>query len=199
MKLDSIIAGTLALALATAAVAQYGGGAFGYGSPGSGAGIAGTSGLFVGSQAPHQPYVSFVSRHVASLSDEEAAAFAMGRGLGQPLPAERGGLGGPLQVLEFADGLQLTGEQRSRVEAASERMQARAREARSRWLEAEKALDQALRSASVDKDDVLRLAAEADRLRTEVRLAHLDAHLEAIDLLTPAQRQAYARLRGDTR
>lgn len=182
MKIDSLVAVMLALALAGAALAQHRG-------SGSGAGDAPPNG-----QAA--PYAGLDKRRVASFSEEEVAGLQAGRGMGFALPAELNGYPGPMHILELAEPLKLSGEQKARVQAILERMQTRAREAGSRYVEAEKALDAAFRSGSADLDSVRRLALEADRLRGEKRLAHLEAHLEARPVLTAEQRKDYARLRG---
>ena len=49
---------------------------------------------------------------------------------------------------------------------------------------------------SADPAIVAARVAEANRLLGEVRLSHLNAHLEVTPLLTPGQRARYAELRG---
>lgn len=182
MKFDSLIAVVLALALAGAALAQHRG-------SGSGAGDAGKPGHAA-------VYAGLDRRQVATLSDDEIAGLEAGRGMGFALPAELNGYPGPMHILELAEPLKLSNEQRARVQIIFERMQDRARDAGSRYVEAEKALDAAFRSGSADVASVRRLAMEADRLRAEKRLAHLEAHLEAAPVLTADQRKEYTRLRG---
>ena len=38
--------------------------------------------------------------------------------------------------------------------------------------------------------------AQAERLRSELRMVHLAAHLEVTPILSPEQKQRYAQLRG---
>lgn len=188
MKLDSIIAGLIALALATAAVAQHRGSGSGTGSDGHASALAAGS--------PAGSYAGFDKRQVAAFTDDDVTGLLAGRGMGFALPAELNGWPGPMHILEFAEPLRLTPDQRSQIKAIFDRMQARAREAGARYVEAEKALDSQFRSPQADREAVRRLAIEADRLRAEKRLAHLEAHIEAAPILTPEQRTEYGRLRG---
>jgi len=146
--------------------------------------------------APAQPYAGQQARAVAALSQEELQGFLEGRGMGLARPAELNGYPGPMHVLELARELGLTAEQRVAVEAAFRRMKARAQDLGRRYVEAERALDAAFRSGAADAATVAARVAEANRLLGEVRLAHLDAHLEITPLLTAHQRTRYAELRG---
>ncbi len=61
-----------------------------------------------------QPYAGLQSRPIKALSDRELADLRAGRGMGLALPAELNGYPGPLHVIELADALALTAEQRGR-------------------------------------------------------------------------------------
>jgi Spy/CpxP family protein refolding chaperone len=143
-----------------------------------------------------QPYAGQQTRAVASLADEEVQGFLDGRGMGLARAAELNGHPGPMHVLEMAEELKLTAEQRKAVKAAFDRMKAKAKALGARYIEAEKAVDQAFRSAPANAAAVAARVAEANRLLGEVRLAHLAAHIEITPLLTTEQRARYAELRG---
>jgi Spy/CpxP family protein refolding chaperone len=143
-----------------------------------------------------QPYAGQQTRAVASLSDEEVRAFLDGRGMGLAKSAELNGHPGPMHVLELADELRLTPEQRDRVKAAFDSMKAKARKLGEAYVAAERAVDQAFKSGPADATVVAARVAEANRLLGEVRLAHLAAHVEITPLLTTEQRARYAELRG---
>ena len=145
-----------------------------------------------------QPYAGQEKRIVASLSDEDVESFLDGRGMGLARAAELNGHPGPMHVLELADALGLTPEQRTAVQAAFDRMKARARSLGEAYVAAEKAVDAAFKSGIADAAEVAARVAEANRLLGEVRLAHLQAHVEITPLLTPEQRARYAALRGYT-
>jgi Spy/CpxP family protein refolding chaperone len=133
---------------------------------------------------------------VASVSAEEQKDFLDGRGMGLARSAELNGHPGPMHVLELADELGLTPEQRRQVEAAFRRMKVQAKALGVAYIDAEKAVDQAFKSSNADAAVVEARVAEASRLLGEVRLSHLLAHLEIAPILTPEQRARYAELRG---
>ena len=143
-----------------------------------------------------QPYAGQQARNVSSLSDEEVRGFLDGRGMGLARAAELNGHPGPMHVLELDKELELTADQRQRVQAAFDRMKAKAMELGAAYVKAERSVDQAFKSGSADGAAVAALVAEANRLLAEVRLAHLNAHIEITPLLTPEQRARYAELRG---
>jgi Spy/CpxP family protein refolding chaperone len=143
-----------------------------------------------------QPYAGQEARVVASLSDEDVQGFLDGRGMGLARSAELNGHPGPMHVLELADELKLTPEQRQSVKAAFDRMKAKARILGEAYIKAEKAVDQAFKSGTADAAEVAARVAEANRLLGEVRLSHLQAHVEITPVLTPEQRARYAELRG---
>lgn len=173
-------AGLVALSMGTAAAQHKGSGSGSGSGPGSGS----------------NPYADFAKRRVAAFSDEDAAGIVAGRGMGFALPAELNGYPGPLHILELAAELGLTHEQRAAVEALIGPMQARAKEAGRRYVEAEQALDAAFRSQAADAATIERLVRAADSARAEKRLAHLLTHIEARRLLTKEQLAIYAARRG---
>ena len=142
------------------------------------------------------PYVGMERRAVKALSGQQIADLKAGRGMGLALAAELNGYPGPLHVLELADALQLTHEQRTRTKALFEAMEIEtisigegilAEEVSLNRLFAEKVVTQAL------------LDGAAGRIGTAqgaLRSAHLRYHLAMVDLLTPAQIAHYAKLRG---
>jgi Spy/CpxP family protein refolding chaperone len=169
------------LVIGSGAYAQHSG----HAGHGSGAGVP-----------PAAGYAGQQTRVVTSLSDDEMAGLQAGKGLGLAKPAELNGYPGPMHVLELADQLALTPEQRTAVKAVFERMALNAKAAGSAYVEAERALDGVFRSGNPDVAAVALALAKADKARAEVRMAHLAAHLETTPLLTPQQRATYAKLRG---
>lgn len=149
-----------------------------------------------GQPTPAQPYGGQHERAIASLSPEDLQGFLDGRGMGLAKAAELNGYPGPMHVLELEKELRLSPEQRQRVEQAFLRMKARATEIGGKYVAAERALDAAFRSGSADASTIAAHVAEANRLLGEVRLSHLNAHLEITPVLTSEQRALYAELRG---
>ena len=145
---------------------------------------------------PKQPYAGQQTREVASLSAQELKDLLDGRGMGLAKSAEVNGHPGPAHVLELAEQLKLTPEQRQLVKDAFDRMQAKARTLGEAYIKAEKAVDQAFKAGPAKASEVSALVAEANRLLGEVRLSHLLAHVEITPVLTHEQRTRYAELRG---
>ena len=141
------------------------------------------------------PYVGQQSRAVASLSAEDVAGFLAGRGMGLAKAAELNGLPGPMHVLEHDKALLLTTDQRTKVKAAMAAMRAKAIALGQRYIDAEKALDDAFKSGAAT-DVIAARVADANRLLGDVRMAHLAAHIEITPLLSADQRTRYAALRG---
>ncbi len=78
-------------------------------------------------QHGQQPYASLQQRTVKALSDQQMSDLRAGRGMGLALAAELNGYPGPLHVIELADRLQLTSDQRVQVQRLYEAMKAEAR------------------------------------------------------------------------
>ncbi len=63
-------------------------------------------------QGQHSPYSGQEARDIKALSPDEIADLNAGRGMGLALAAELNGYPGPRHVLDLAQELQLTAEQR---------------------------------------------------------------------------------------
>jgi Spy/CpxP family protein refolding chaperone len=146
----------------------------------------------------HSPYAGEEGRALSTLSADDVTALLAGQGWGLAKPAELNGYPGPVHVLELADALELTPEQRKSVQGCFDRMRARAQEFGARYVHAEKALDDAFKTGTVEAGKLSELVAYAEKLRAELRMTHLGAHLEVVALLSPEQRQKYMQLRGYT-
>ena len=158
--------------------------------------IAALSGCAQHGGAPASPYAGQERREVSSLSPAEVADLRAGRGMGLARPAELNGYPGPLHVLELAAALELSADQRARTEALHARMQAAAREAGARWIEAERELDALFRTRQATPQSLRAALDRIGALQARVREVHLQAHLEQTALLTPTQIERYVQLRG---
>ncbi|MBF9034394.1 periplasmic heavy metal sensor [Rhodobacterales bacterium HKCCE2091] len=143
-----------------------------------------------------QPYAGQERRPIAALSDDEVQGLLEGRGLGYALSAELNGWPGPLHVLELADDLALTAEQRDRVEAIRQDMLSTVRPIGAELVEAETALDDLFAGGAPEADAILAAAERVGAIEARLRAAHLAAHVETTPVLTPHQRMIYGRARG---
>ena len=149
-----------------------------------------------GPAATATPYAGQDNRSVASLSDSDVEAMRDGKGMGFARPAELNGYPDPMHILELAGELDLSTTQRTEIEVLFQQMKTRARAAGEAYVAAEMALDAAFKARNADTQTVAQLTRDADQKRAEMRLAHLDAHIEARRILTETQLQRYATLRG---
>ena len=74
-----------------------------------------------------QPYAGLEVRPIKALSEQQTADLRAGRGMGLALAAELNGYPGPLHVLELADALGLSDQQRAKIQDLFAAMKAEAR------------------------------------------------------------------------
>ena len=149
-----------------------------------------------GEGPPPSPYVGHQTSPVRGLSMEEIHALRTGEGMGLARAAELNGYPGPRHVLELADGLALSDEQRATVQGLFAQMQAEAIAAGEALLAQHAALELAFRSHGITPATLAQHTGELGRLEGELRAVHLKYHLLTAPLLSPEQTAAYARLRG---
>jgi Spy/CpxP family protein refolding chaperone len=142
------------------------------------------------------PYAGEQSREIKALSADDIAGLRAGKGMGYAKAAELNGFAGPAHVLELADALGLTPEQRARTEALFASMSAKA-SARGRALvDKERELDALFASRTVTPERLASSLQAIGALQAQVRQAHLEAHLAQVQILTAEQNARYAELRG---
>lgn len=142
------------------------------------------------------PYVQHTEREIKALAPEEIEGYLAGEGMGYALAAELNGFPGPKHVLELSEDLALTAEQAEGVQASFERMLEQARSLGARLVELERALDASFVERSIDETGLEAQLREIGAVEAQLRAAHLRAHLETTRMLTAAQVQHYAMLRG---
>jgi len=146
--------------------------------------------------AQHHGYATMKDREIKALSPEQVQQYQAGAGMGYALPAELNRFPGPMHVLELADKLQLTPEQRAKVQALMDAHKAEARAIGAKRLESERALEALFRSGKVEEGALAKQVRDAAALEGEYRLAHLETHRRMRALLTEEQVESYMRLRG---
>ena len=142
------------------------------------------------------PYAGQQAREIKALSQDEINAYMTGQGMGLAKAAELNGYPGPLHVLELAAKLKLTDEQKQQAEEIRQVMLLEAKRLGPLIVENERQLDALFASGTIDETKVGVLVADIARLQGELRTAHLQAHLELRQILTPEQIKKYAELRG---
>jgi Spy/CpxP family protein refolding chaperone len=142
------------------------------------------------------PYAGQEARAIKALSAERIAGLEAGQGLGYARAAELNGYPGPKHVLELADELSLTHEQRVRTRELYEAMQRRASALGRQLIAAERALDRAFAERAISPERLGELVSASAQIEGELRAVHLAAHLEQAAVLDEDQVDEYARLRG---
>jgi hypothetical protein len=131
-----------------------------------------------------------------SLSPEQVQQYLSGSGMGYAKAAELNRYPGPMHVLELADKLSLTPEQRSATEKLMHAHKAGARAIGKRLVEAERALDELFRAGDAAEMTLAQAVARAALVQGEYRLAHLETHRRMRALLSDEQVTRYDELRG---
>jgi hypothetical protein len=142
------------------------------------------------------PYSGMQGRPIKALSEQQIADLRAGRGMGLALPAELNGYPGPVHVLELADKLALSADQKRRVQELFESMKAEALPLGARLIEQEAALDQLFASRSITPERLKDATAKIGATQAELRNTHLKYHLQTVQILSPNQVQQYSLLRG---
>ena len=141
-----------------------------------------------GAATPH-------AAHAAYSAEERAEGLREGRGMGLALAAETNGYPGPRHVLELAEALKLTPEQRARTQLLFDGMDAQARTLGRRLLREEEALNALFAGGRASRPELVRLVDAAARTEAQLKIVHLETHLAMMTILTPEQVARYVGLR----
>jgi Spy/CpxP family protein refolding chaperone len=144
------------------------------------------------------PYSGQQSRDIKALSDDEIRGLLTGQGMALAKAGELNHYPGPMHVLELAEQLKLSDAQKRRTEAIRKTMLDETIPLGTRIVEKERELDQLFSSGAIDNGKLDSTLGEIGRLQGELRAAHLRAHLEQKQVLTPEQVAKYDELRGYT-
>jgi len=142
------------------------------------------------------PYSGMQTRSIKALSEQQVADLTAGRGMGLALAAELNGYPGPSHVLELADELDLSAEQRARVQKLFDSMKQEALPLGSKLIEEETELDRQFSNHTVTPASLKSATAAIAATQGELRETHLKYHLITVTLLTDSQRQQYSKMRG---
>ena len=142
------------------------------------------------------PYVDYDGRPIKALSPEQIADLRAGKGMGFALAAELNSYPGPLHVLELADALELTEEQRAQTRQLRQSVLDKVVPLGEQIVAAEAELDRMFAQKDIDSASLESQLALIAELTGQLRFAHLDAHLAMRALLTAHQVTRYDELRG---
>ena len=135
------------------------------------------------------PYAGLEKRPVKALNEQQVTDLRAGRGMGLALAAELNGYPGPLHVLELADQLRLSPQQRSRVQELFSSMQAEAIPVGEQLIDQESALDRLFKDRAITPESLERMTGQIGQTQGTLRSVHLKYHLTTAATLTPDQLQ----------
>jgi hypothetical protein len=142
------------------------------------------------------PYAGQQSRDIKALSEEELQGYLAGAGMGFARAAELNRYPGPMHALEHADALALSAAQREALAGLMARHKREARELGGDIVRVERQLDEVFARRTATAVQVENYVKQVAGLQALLRGSHLKAHLETAGLMTPAQIERYAQLRG---
>jgi Spy/CpxP family protein refolding chaperone len=146
--------------------------------------------------AAASPYAGEQAREIKSLSTSDVDNLRKGAGMGYAKAAELNGYPGPMHVLELAQPLQLSAEQRDATEKLMAQHKAKARDLGAQLVDAERALDTAFATKQIDAKRISELTQRIGVLQATLRGEHLQTHLAQTALLNAQQITSYQSLRG---
>ncbi len=156
--------------------------------------------LFAGSsilaQTHTSPYAGEEARSIKSLSDARVKGYLSGAGMGFAKAAELNHYPGPKHVLELQGALELTPKQIEATKASMTRMKSVAVKLGANIVERERLLNEMFAEGGKSPSEIKMIVDEIAALEGELRFAHLNAHMEMVDILSEAQIRHYDQLRG---
>lgn len=142
------------------------------------------------------PYAGWQDREIKAISAERIDALRSGKGAGYALSAELNGYPGPRHVLDLADELELSPDQRQATKRLFMSMRAEVIPLGEALIEAEHLLETLFRKGRAEEKTIAALTAEIGAREGRLRAAHLKYHVEMTALMDVVQRDTYNRLRG---
>jgi hypothetical protein len=142
------------------------------------------------------PYAGQQERPIKALSEQEVADYLAGKGMGFAKAAELNHYPGPAHVLELAEKLALSPEQRANTQSLFETMHTNAVALGSQLVAAEGRLDELFASRQITPERLRHSLDTIATLQAKVRATHLQAHLAQAEILSGEQLRRYDELRG---
>jgi Spy/CpxP family protein refolding chaperone len=159
--------------------------------------LAGASLGAMAEPAQHSPYSGLETRSIKALSEQQVADLNAGRGMGLAMAAELNGYPGPSHVLDLADRLGLTPEQRGRTEALFDAMKGEAILIGADVLGREAELDRMFAERIVTEASLQQALTGLAERQAQLRYTHLKYHLAMMAVLSADQIRRYSELRGN--
>jgi hypothetical protein len=144
-------------------------------------------------------YAGQEMRDIKSLSDKDFQSLRNGTGEafgGMAKLAELNGYPGPRHVLDMASELQLTDRQRMEIELIYQNMSNKAKGIGAAIIAIEQDMDRGFANKTITKENLKLMVDKSADLYGQLRLVHLSAHLDTMQILIIEQVQMYNKMRG---
>ena len=141
-------------------------------------------------------YIGEEHRAIKSLSADDIRELSAGGGWGLAKAAELNGVPGPAHILEMASAIKLTPTQQVEIEKTYQQMSSEAISLGNQLIQLEATLNTHFADGSINQTLLEQSVQDIERVRAQLRIVHLSAHLQTPNILTPEQISLYNELRG---
>lgn len=144
-------------------------------------------------------YTGQEDRIIKSLSSEDIKSLQTGTGDafgGMAKLAELNGYPGPRHVLDLANKLKLTDEQKKNITTIYNDMKKKAIELGQKIVDIERIANEEFVNKSITDTQIKQLILKSAEIYGQLRYTHLNTHLKMLDILTSEQTALYNSLRG---
>ena len=152
--------------------------------------------IFTFAQNTPSPYAGQEQRAIKALLPQDIKMYLEGHGMGFAKAAELNHYPGPRHVLDLAAELQLSHAQFTQTQKIYDKMHNDAVRLGKHIVEKEKQLDSLYAAQKISEAQLRAMVGEIAKWQGELRVAHLNAHLEMKKNLTAKQVAKYDELRG---
>ena len=143
-------------------------------------------------------YTGEVDRAIKSLSTNDIEDLTLGNGMGLAKAAELNGYPGPKHVLEMQEELFLEKEQLISIEQIFEEMRLQAQSQGQILISLEKSLNDYFGNTTITNGTLKTTLNKISEAKSNLRYAHLSAHVKTTAILSESQIKKYNQLRGYT-
>lgn len=141
-------------------------------------------------------YVGEEHRSIKSLSSDDIAELKKGGGWGLARAAELNGVPGPAHILEMGEKINLTDEQKKKIQKIFNEMKVEAVVLGDQLIRLELELNNGFSNRTINETLLEKLVREIEKIRAELRIVHLSTHLQTPNILSNEQIILYNQLRG---
>lgn len=142
------------------------------------------------------PYMGQETREIKALTSQEIEGYLSGQGMGLSKVAELNHYPGPRHVLDLADKLELSQQQKEQAQTIFDQMKKQAVAIGETYIAKERQLNALFETASPSSSQINSLLIEIGELKGRLRATHVTAHLKMKNILNPEQISTYDNLRG---